>query len=96
MEQKILNTNNLEETLTEAISECEHESIFVLTDENTRKDCWPSIKDFLVLRNATIISIPAGDHHKDIHSLMKVWEQIEAGHDQWRPASLIASTYSST
>ena len=80
MEQKILNTNNLEETLTEAISECEHESIFVLTDENTRKDCWPAIKDFLVLRNATIISIQAGDHHKDIHSLMKVWEQIEAGH----------------
>ena len=41
MEQKILTTNNLELTLTEAISECEHERIFVLTDETTRNVCWP-------------------------------------------------------
>lgn len=80
MEQKILNTNNLEQTLTEAISECEHESIFILTDDNTERFCWPSISDFLVLRNATVIKIPSGDSHKDIQSLMHVWEQLEACH----------------
>ena len=29
-----------------AISECEHEQLFVLTDDTTRQHCWPLISRF--------------------------------------------------
>lgn len=80
MEQKILTTNNLELTLTEAISECEHERIFVLTDETTRNVCWPVMKDFLALRDAKLITIPPTDANKNLHSLSQVWESLAAEH----------------
>ena len=80
MEQKILTTNNLELTLTEAISECEHERIFVLTDETTRNVCWPVMKDFLALRDAKLITIPPTDANKNLHSLSQVWETLAAEH----------------
>ena len=72
MKQKILTTNNLEHTLTEAISECEHECIFVLTDETTRNMCWPVIKDFLALRDAKLITIQPTDTNKNLHSVSQV------------------------
>ncbi|MGI6223140.1 MAG: 3-dehydroquinate synthase [Prevotella sp.] len=78
MEQKILTTDNLQLTLTEAISECEHERIFVLTDEITRRKCWPLMQNFLVLRDASVIEIPATDVNKNLDSLSHVWKELAA------------------
>ena len=76
MEQRIIISGNLQEELAMTLSECEHDKIFVLTDEHTVNCCWPLIKDFLCMKDATVITIQASDTHKDIQALTYVWEQL--------------------
>lgn len=76
MEQRIVISQNLEEDLALAISECEHDRLFVLTDSVTREKCWPKISGFFSLRNAYVIEIGATDTHKDIDALAHVWKEL--------------------
>ncbi len=77
MEQRIIFSRNLHQELATAISECEHDRLFVLTDENTEKACWPLIKDFLCLRNAQLITIKADDTNKTLESVCHVWSELQ-------------------
>ena len=79
MKQRIVIPENLEQAVAEAISECGHDSIFVLTDENTASTCWPLISSFFALKHAHLITIPASDAHKDLKSLVSVWQGLEQG-----------------
>lgn len=79
MEQRIIISKHLESDLVVAISECNHDRIFVLTDETTHAACWPRMKEFLALRNACEIVIPSGDANKTLASLTHVWEELQRG-----------------
>ena len=70
MKQRVLITHQLATDLAKAISECEHDRIFVLTDDTTRMKCWPVIESFISMRGAHVISIAPGDIHKNVESLM--------------------------
>ena len=76
MNQRILISSNLQQDLAVAISECEHDRIFVLTDTTTYKKCWPAVQHFIVLKNALPIVISDTDTHKDLHSLAGVWQTL--------------------
>ena len=41
--QKVIIATDLEQSLTEAIAECEHDKLFILADETTEKLCLPVI-----------------------------------------------------
>ena len=43
MKQRVLITHQLATDLAMAISECEHDNIFVLTDDTNRLACWPMV-----------------------------------------------------
>lgn len=79
MKQKVVISGNLERDLVNAISECEHDRIFVLTDETTQQLCWPKIKNFKALKNSTPIIIKATDTHKDLDTLSQVWQALSNG-----------------
>lgn len=79
MEQRVIISNNLNTEIATAISECEHDNIFVLTDETTREACWPVIKDFFSFKNARLITIPSTDTHKTLESLTHVWQSLAQG-----------------
>lgn len=77
--QRIILTTQLSSDLTQAISECEHDHIFVLTDNNTYKQCWPLISHFRCLHKAQVIIIPATDTHKNLDTLSTVWTALQQG-----------------
>lgn len=79
MKQRIIISISLEKDLTLAISECEHDKVFVLADETTIDKCWPVIKDFRILKNAQTIVIGATDTHKTLESLAHVWKALGDG-----------------
>ena len=79
MKQKVVISGNLERDLVNAISECEHDHIFVLTDETTQQLCWPKIKNFKALKNSTPIIIKATDTHKNLDTLSQVWQALSNG-----------------
>ena len=79
MKQKVVISGNLERDLVSAISECEHDRIFVLTDETTQQLCWPKIKNFKALKECTPIIIKATDTHKNLDTLAEVWQALSNG-----------------
>lgn len=79
MEQRIVISENLQKDIAIAISECEHDKVFVLVDEITEKTCWPLINRFLSLRNAQLIVIGSTDVHKNLETLSLVWKSLGEG-----------------
>ena len=79
MEQRVIISTNLESELAQAIAECEHDKVFVLVDATTHMYCWPKIRNFMCLKGAQVITIPATDTHKDVESLSMVWKGLGEG-----------------
>lgn len=69
-------SKHLQTEIASAISECEHDKIFVLTDETTQAKCWPVLSSQFRLRSAHVITIPPTDSHKDLTSLSHVWKEL--------------------
>lgn len=74
--QEIIISENLEESLKQAIGKCPHDKLFVLTDETTHRKCLPLIASFSCLRQAEHIVIGATDEHKTLESLAAVWTEL--------------------
>lgn len=60
--------------LDEAIGNQSPETIFILTDENTRKLCLPLAQQSEKLKNCHVICIPSGDENKNVDSAVKIWK----------------------
>ncbi len=79
MKQRIVFSHQLATDLALAMTECEHERVFILTDETTRELCWPLLDSFYGLRNATKITIKPSDTHKTIDTVCDVWRALDKG-----------------
>ncbi len=79
MKQRIIISRHLKTELAKAIAECEHDRIFVLVDETTNKLCWTLVKDYLCLKDAQTIVIGTTDRHKNLDTLVHVWESLQQG-----------------
>lgn len=79
MSQRVIISTNLESEIAEALAECEHDKIFVLTDENTLVKCWPVVKNYFSLKDAKVITIGATDMHKDLDTMVHVWKSLGEG-----------------
>ena len=79
MNQKVIVSGNLERDLVNAIAECEHDKIFILTDQTTHDMCLPKLQNFLCLKGAQSIVIKAGDTNKTLDSLAEVWTTLSQG-----------------
>lgn len=79
MNQRVIISTHLENELVSALSECEHDKLFVLIDTTTQEKCLPVLQKFYCMKEAKVITIPASDSHKDIESLMMVWKGLQEG-----------------
>ena len=52
------------------------ESIFILTDDNTRRICLPALMLSEKLKGCHIITIPSGDENKNITSALEIWKYL--------------------
>ena len=74
--QKVILSEQLEQTLSQAVDECAHDKTFILVDETTRQLCLPVVERFSCLNGAHVITIGATDTHKTLESLAHVWEEL--------------------
>jgi 3-dehydroquinate synthase len=51
-----------------------HDRIFVLTDVHTQEKCYPRIRELPALQEAHLITVEAGDMHKDLSQVVRIWE----------------------
>lgn len=75
--QRIVITQDLESQLQQEIVCCNHDRLFVLTDENTQKYCWPLLAGYRIFSSAEVITIPASDSNKTLESVGHVWSELQ-------------------
>lgn len=76
-QQKVIFSENLRQTLEQAVSESAHDRLLVLVDETTRDCCLPVIRDYDCMKEAQVITIQATDTHKTLESLAHVWSEMQ-------------------
>ena len=74
--QKVIICHDLKENLSSAIQACSHDKLFVLVDEHTKQLCLPIIAKFECLQEAYVITIGTEDIHKNIDTLVHVWQEL--------------------
>ncbi len=79
MKQNLIFSEDLQRDLQSEIDSASPDRLFVLTDENTRRLCWPLVDGFPVFSDARLIEIPQGDANKNLDSLAMVWEALQRG-----------------
>ena len=76
MNQRVIITENIKSELAIALSESDHDRLFVLVDECTKEKCWNKIKAFYSLKNAHVITIKPSDSNKTLESISHVWKEL--------------------
>ena len=79
MKQKVIISRHLENEMALALSECEHDKLFILTDETTHEKCLPVIAGFRCLKDVKVITIGSTDQHKNLDALAHVWTELGQG-----------------
>lgn len=76
MKQSIIISKCLTQEIDRAVARCEHDKIFIITDDTTRGKCLPLLDGAEFLCNAETISIPPTDTNKNLESLTYVWKAL--------------------
>ena len=72
-QQNIIFTKDAQKALSQCVESINYDKLYILTDENTLKECVPYIKEFIKEKNPVFITLEAGDTAKDLESIAKVW-----------------------
>lgn len=86
--QAVVICDSLKDSLSRVLATVSYDKLFVLADEHTHKFCLPALQEMMSGRNAYMITIGAGDVHKEIDTLAKVWTKL-SNHAATRHSLLI-------
>lgn len=78
-QQQVILCEKLAVSLTQAISLCPHDRLFILTDVHTHRLCLPHLQGIAALDGAHEIVIGAEDVHKTLETLSTVWQALSDG-----------------
>lgn len=62
--------------MRQAVTQCPHDRLFILTDTHTRDYCLPLIESMEAVDGHELITIAPGDEHKNLETLAEVWSQL--------------------
>lgn len=74
--QKVIKSTDLNKDLSDILSRIDYDRLFILTDENTEKLCYPLIQGNEQISKAGKIIIKAGDNNKNIEQLSVIWKYL--------------------
>ena len=77
--QKVLFSEDITKTLTEAIEAVKHDRLFVLCDDVTVRLCWPVINNMPCMEDVQPIVIGSTDTHKTLDTPAAVWTALQQG-----------------
>lgn len=74
--QQVVISKDLKTDLQAFFAPLRYDKLFILTDTNTHEKCYPLIQDIPALQNAPVITVQAGDTHKDIGQVADIWSRL--------------------
>lgn len=76
--QQIIKSNKITDDLVAVLNNTTYDKLFILTDENTEKQCYPLIESIPTIQEAKRVAILANDSNKSLESLANVWKFLTA------------------
>ncbi len=64
----------ISESLPEFLSATNYSKVVVIADSNTRKYCYPTLKD--ILPKHTVVTVPSGEANKTLSTCEKIWQAM--------------------
>lgn len=64
------------EALKKFLADTGYSKIFILVDENTKLHCLPLLADLTAVKKATVLTIAAGEKHKNIETCQRIWKGL--------------------
>lgn len=77
--QEVILCDRFEDDLRRCLAQETYDKVFILTDETTRLQCLPRLREMKELSEAAEIVIGAGDTHKTVETLAHVWQVLSEG-----------------
>lgn len=74
--KRVIKSSNIAADIERTIKSVKHDKLFVLTDENTYRLCFPLIENAQSVQQAKKIVILANDVNKNIKNLSYVWKSL--------------------
>lgn len=74
--QKVIKSDNLNKDLSNILAQLSFDKLFILTDKNTDRLCFPLIENNEYIQKSQKIIIEAGDNNKNIESLAYIWKYL--------------------
>ena len=75
--QKVILSQDLQQSLSEAVAACKYDVLFVLCDETTERLCLPVVADYECMKAAQRIVIKDTDTNKTLDSVTHVWSELQ-------------------
>lgn len=66
--------DSISSSLPHFLSQNSYSKVMVLVDQNTKKFCYPLVKDFLPAHK--VITIKSGEEHKNLDTCQQIWEEM--------------------
>jgi len=79
MGNQVIICEDISRELSRFLAEGDFDKVFILTDTNTYRLCFPVIQSLPVIATATSIVIKAGDVNKNVEQLTAVWTSLSNG-----------------
>ena len=71
-------TSDLDLVLREQTALTPLDQVFVLVDDHTRQYCLPILRQTLPLSDEQVLSVPAGEENKTLHTIELIWQFLMA------------------
>jgi 3-dehydroquinate synthase len=72
-ENKVIISDHLATDVAAFLGSLKYDKLFILTDTNTVKTCYPLLKDVPCIQQGRLLTIQAGDTHKNLDRLSDIW-----------------------
>ena len=78
-QQKVVISQHFEQSLSQALAECNYDCLFILVDETTERYCLPVLTSTFNAQRSTfnVITIGTTDQHKTLDTLSHVWSELQ-------------------
>lgn len=78
-QQKVVISQHFEQSLSQALAECNYDCLFILVDETTERCCLPVLTSSISHQTSdiSVITIGTTDQHKTLDTLSHVWSELQ-------------------
>jgi 3-dehydroquinate synthase len=76
--QTVIITTDIKTELQAFFEASDYDKLFILTDTNTCEKCYPAIQNIPQIQKGAVITVKAGDNHKNIEQLAVIWNFLSS------------------